>query len=288
MAPVGRSITLHCRLKAAAPATFRNCRMSRLPVATKRSQRERTRPGRTGVRWRRESVRSSGYRGCRSTSALTRRRSRRRGRGRTARRRPRRRRCRRIPHRPLGRRYRRGSTLEALGPDSRRRCRVGLSAQASEWHGHVVVVLGLRPALPLVGLHTLTAWWPWTLPRWRQRAGAALRRTSWYSSSVSGALIATPVRPVPDQTWRRGGWRRATSWDAGRSQPSRPSPRSGHSQDRPHHPGSRARDFSSLESPSDGWSMTRPLLGRAPIPEYFGTMRDALVRLAKEAGVVVT
>jgi len=69
-----------------------------------------------GLGGRLEWVKSSGYRGCRSTSALTRRRSRRRGRGRTARRRPRRRRCRRIPHRPLGRRHRRGSTLEAPGP----------------------------------------------------------------------------------------------------------------------------------------------------------------------------
>lgn len=48
-----------------------------------------------------------------------------------------------------------------------------------------------------------------------------------------------------------------------------------------------ARDFSSLESPSDGWSVTRPLLGRAPIPEYFSTLREALIRLAKEAGIVI-
>ena len=43
-----------------------------------------------------------------------------------------------------------------------------------------------------------------------------------------------------------------------------------------------SRDFSSLET-EDGWTMVRPLTGRAPSPEYFTSIRDALVRLSKEA-----
>jgi type III restriction enzyme len=46
-----------------------------------------------------------------------------------------------------------------------------------------------------------------------------------------------------------------------------------------------SRDFSALES-EDGWSMVRPLKGRAPSPEYFASIRDALVRLSKEASAV--
>lgn len=45
-------------------------------------------------------------------------------------------------------------------------------------------------------------------------------------------------------------------------------------------------DFSSVE-PDQGWSMSRPLVGRAPSPEYFSSIRDALLRLAKEAGATV-
>ena len=48
-----------------------------------------------------------------------------------------------------------------------------------------------------------------------------------------------------------------------------------------------SRDFSSVE-PDDGWSTVRPLAGRAPSPEYFTSIRDALVRLAKEAGTKIT
>ncbi len=44
-----------------------------------------------------------------------------------------------------------------------------------------------------------------------------------------------------------------------------------------------SRDFSSVES-DDGWTTARPLAGRAPSPEYFASIRDALIRLAKEAG----
>jgi type III restriction enzyme len=44
-----------------------------------------------------------------------------------------------------------------------------------------------------------------------------------------------------------------------------------------------SRDFASLEN-EEGWSMVRPPQGRAPSPEYFVGIRDALVRLANEAG----
>lgn len=44
-----------------------------------------------------------------------------------------------------------------------------------------------------------------------------------------------------------------------------------------------AKEFNALES-EDGWSMARQLAGRSPSPEHFNTIRDALVRLAKEAG----
>ncbi|HEY8814307.1 MAG TPA: hypothetical protein VIP57_04300 [Candidatus Dormibacteraeota bacterium] len=43
-----------------------------------------------------------------------------------------------------------------------------------------------------------------------------------------------------------------------------------------------SRDFSALEN-EDGWTMARPLKGRAPSPEYFTSMRDALLRLSEEA-----
>jgi type III restriction enzyme len=42
-----------------------------------------------------------------------------------------------------------------------------------------------------------------------------------------------------------------------------------------------ARDFNALES-EDGWTMARPLKGRAPSPEYFTSLRDALLRLSEE------
>lgn len=47
-----------------------------------------------------------------------------------------------------------------------------------------------------------------------------------------------------------------------------------------------SRDFASLEN-EEGWTMVRPLPGRAPSPEYFMSIRDALVRLATEAGATV-
>jgi type III restriction enzyme len=43
-----------------------------------------------------------------------------------------------------------------------------------------------------------------------------------------------------------------------------------------------SRDFSALES-EDGWTMARPLKGRAPSPEYFTSVREALLRLSGEA-----
>ena len=46
------------------------------------------------------------------------------------------------------------------------------------------------------------------------------------------------------------------------------------------------KDFSSLES-DDGWTMARPLQGRAPSPEHFTSVRDVLLRLAAEAGAKV-
>ena len=48
-----------------------------------------------------------------------------------------------------------------------------------------------------------------------------------------------------------------------------------------------SRDFSALEA-EEGWTMVRPLSGRAPSPEYFMALRDALVRLAKEAGAKIS
>jgi hypothetical protein len=47
-----------------------------------------------------------------------------------------------------------------------------------------------------------------------------------------------------------------------------------------------SRDFSSVES-DDGCTTARPLAGRAPSPEYFASIRDALVRLAKETDAKV-
>jgi len=44
-----------------------------------------------------------------------------------------------------------------------------------------------------------------------------------------------------------------------------------------------SRDFGSLEN-ENGWSVARPLAGRSPSPEHFDTIRDVLVKLAKEAG----
>jgi type III restriction enzyme len=47
-----------------------------------------------------------------------------------------------------------------------------------------------------------------------------------------------------------------------------------------------AKEFQALES-EEGWSMVRPLAGRSPSPEHFGTVREALARLANEAGAAV-
>ena len=47
-----------------------------------------------------------------------------------------------------------------------------------------------------------------------------------------------------------------------------------------------SRDFGSLES-EDGWTIARPLQGRAPSPEYFAGIQEVLVRLASEAGAEV-
>lgn len=44
-----------------------------------------------------------------------------------------------------------------------------------------------------------------------------------------------------------------------------------------------ARDFGTVDS-DEGWTVVRPLAGRAPVPEYFATVQDALMRLAAEAG----
>jgi len=44
-----------------------------------------------------------------------------------------------------------------------------------------------------------------------------------------------------------------------------------------------AREFNAVES-KEGWSMVRPLSGRSPSPEHFPSLRDALLKLAKEAG----
>jgi type III restriction enzyme len=44
-----------------------------------------------------------------------------------------------------------------------------------------------------------------------------------------------------------------------------------------------SKDFGSVES-EDGWTMVRPLQGRSPSPEYFGSVRDVLTKLAREAG----
>jgi type III restriction enzyme len=51
-------------------------------------------------------------------------------------------------------------------------------------------------------------------------------------------------------------------------------------------PGRVSKGFSSLES-EDGWTMARPLRGRAPSPEHFTSVRDVLLRLAGEAGVKI-
>jgi type III restriction enzyme len=42
------------------------------------------------------------------------------------------------------------------------------------------------------------------------------------------------------------------------------------------------REFRSVDS-DDGWTLVRPMAGRSPTPEYFATIRDALMRLASEA-----
>ena len=47
-----------------------------------------------------------------------------------------------------------------------------------------------------------------------------------------------------------------------------------------------SKDFASLEN-EEGWTMVRPLSGRAPSPEYFTGIREALVRLATEAGAAI-
>ena len=47
-----------------------------------------------------------------------------------------------------------------------------------------------------------------------------------------------------------------------------------------------SKDFASLES-DEGWTMARPLQGRAPSPEYFTDIRDGLVKLANEAGAKI-
>lgn len=47
-----------------------------------------------------------------------------------------------------------------------------------------------------------------------------------------------------------------------------------------------AKGFTGLEN-EDGWTMTRPVKGIAPRPEYFATIREALIRLAKDAGAKV-
>ncbi len=44
-----------------------------------------------------------------------------------------------------------------------------------------------------------------------------------------------------------------------------------------------SRDFASLEN-ENGWSVARPLAGRAPSPEHFDTIRDVLNKLASGAG----
>lgn len=44
-----------------------------------------------------------------------------------------------------------------------------------------------------------------------------------------------------------------------------------------------SRDFGAVEG-EDGWTMARPLQGRAPSPEHFDTLREALLRLVGEAG----
>lgn len=43
-----------------------------------------------------------------------------------------------------------------------------------------------------------------------------------------------------------------------------------------------AKEFNALES-DDGWSLVRHMTGRSPTPEHFTSIRDALLRLAKEA-----
>jgi type III restriction enzyme len=44
-----------------------------------------------------------------------------------------------------------------------------------------------------------------------------------------------------------------------------------------------AKEFNAVDGDA-GWTMVRPLAGRTPSPEYFDSIRDALVRLATEAG----
>jgi type III restriction enzyme len=44
-----------------------------------------------------------------------------------------------------------------------------------------------------------------------------------------------------------------------------------------------AKDFTGVEN-EEGWTMTRPIKGIAPRPEYFATIREALTKLAKDAG----